>query len=50
MQRKNVDIFGVHFGANCVGEVGENSACLYGGVTFHEKMKNNKKVNRHKCI
>ncbi|WP_430765791.1 exotoxin OB-fold domain-containing protein, partial [Staphylococcus aureus] len=33
MQRKNVDIFGVHFGANCVGEAGENSACLYGGVT-----------------
>ncbi|EOB7724506.1 hypothetical protein [Staphylococcus aureus] len=43
-------MFGVHFGANCVGEAGENSACLYGGVTFHEKMKNNKKVNRHKCI
>ncbi|WP_233649103.1 exotoxin OB-fold domain-containing protein [Staphylococcus hyicus] len=39
---KNVDIFGAYYGANCVGEVGKNTACIYGGITLHEKSEGQK--------
>ncbi|MFS4763580.1 exotoxin beta-grasp domain-containing protein [Staphylococcus aureus] len=36
---KRVGIFGVYYGANCIGEVGKRTSCLYGGVTLHEENK-----------
>lgn len=32
-----VDIFGENYYYKCVGEAGENSSCMYGGVTLHKE-------------
>ncbi|HFN8767241.1 TPA: staphylococcal enterotoxin type S [Staphylococcus aureus] len=36
---KKVDIFGIYYGANCIGEVSKRTGFIYGGITLHEEEK-----------